>query len=145
MRHTRASAGYAQLEANCRPVRTELDRPGAPRTKNPKVPTNGKRNARNVWTIATQPYKGAHFATMPPALAERCIKAGCPSDGCVLDPFAGSGTTGLVADRLGRDATLIDLSPAYQDMAVGRLEADAGLFSDIQRKTPAPAESGGKV
>ena len=63
----------------------------------------------------------------------------------ILDCFAGSGTTGLVADRLGRDATLIDLSPAYQDLAVDRLEADAGLFSDIQRKTPAPAESGGEV
>lgn len=83
----------------------------------------GGRNARNVWTLAPQPWKGAHFATMPPALAERCIKAGCPLDGHVLDPFAGAGTTGLVALRLGRCATLIDLNPAYLDLQAARLAA----------------------
>jgi len=87
-------------------------------------------NARNVWTIASQPFKGAHFATFPPKLAERCILAGCPKGGTVLDPFAGAGTTGLVADRLGRNATLIELNPKYADMTKRRIEGDAGLFSD---------------
>jgi DNA modification methylase len=57
-------------------------------------------NARNVWTIAAAPYSEAHFATFPPALAERCIKAGTRFQDTVLDPFGGVGTTGLVADRL---------------------------------------------
>ena len=89
------------------------------------------RNARNVWAIATQPFKGSHFATMPPDLAERCIKAGCPRDGHVLDPFGGAGTTGLVADRLGRNATLIELNPAYRDMASNRVQDDSPLFANV--------------
>lgn len=77
-------------------------------------PTNpAGRNIRSVWTIATQPYPGAHFATFPPKLVEPCIKAGCPEGGVVLDPFAGSGTTGMVAAALGRRAVLIDLSMDY--------------------------------
>jgi DNA modification methylase len=94
------------------------------------VPT-AFRNARNVWPIASQPFSGAHFATMPPALVERCIKAGCPQDGHVLDPFGGAGTTGLVADRLGRHATLIELNPAYAQMGGARVKDDAPLFAEI--------------
>jgi DNA modification methylase len=163
------------------------------------------RNARNVWTIATQPYGGAHFATMPPELADRCIRAGtsergaCPhcgapwiretsrstetptiapseidrfgtgdagvhrkiggqyqkwldanpkqttgwSQSCacpthapvpqaVLDPFGGAGTTALVADRLGRDATIIELNPAYAALARQRIEGDAPLFAQVE-------------
>lgn len=71
------------------------------------------RNKRSVWEIATAPFPEAHFATFPPALVEPCIKAGCPAGGTVLDPFGGAGTTGLVADRLGRDAVLIELNPEY--------------------------------
>lgn len=89
-------------------------------------------NLRNVWNIATKPFSEAHFATFPPELAERCIKAGCPSDGVVMDPFGGSGTVGLVADRLGRSAILIELNPAYAEMARRRIEADSGMFSDIK-------------
>lgn len=157
------------------------------------------RNARNVWTIATQPYSGAHFATMPPDLAERCIKAGtsergqCPhcgspwirqveretrpnwtggdgqkhdgthyrpnpgggvgndrrearevgwSPSCdcpehqpvaqhVLDPFGGAGTTGLVADRLGRSATLCELNPEYARLARERITADGPLLAVV--------------
>ena len=89
------------------------------------------RNARNVWTIATQPYRGAHFATMPPNLAERCIRAGCPDGGHVLDPFAGTGTTGMVADRLGRHATLIDINPAYGELQRSRIQDDAPLLAQI--------------
>lgn len=93
-------------------------------------PTDG-RNARSVWTIATQPFSEAHFATMPPDLAERCIKAGTRPGDTVLDPFGGAGTTGLVADRLQRDAILIELNPNYADMARGRMTRDAPLFAEV--------------
>ena len=84
-----------------------------------------------VWRIATQPYKGAHFATMPPALAERCIKAGTRAGDTVLDPFGGAGTTGLVADRLGRDAVLIELNQTYADLARKRIKDDNPMFSEV--------------
>ena len=90
------------------------------------------RNARDVWTIATVPFTEAHFATFPPELAERCIKAGCPAGGTVLDPFGGAGTTGLVADRLQRNAILIELNPEYADMARRRLTKDAPLLAEVQ-------------
>jgi DNA modification methylase len=90
------------------------------------------RNARSVWTIATQPFKEAHFATFPPDLAERCIKAGSPVGGTVLDPFGGAGTTGLVADRLQRNAVLIELNPAYADIARRRIAGDAPLFAEVK-------------
>lgn len=89
------------------------------------------RNKRSVWEVATQPFSGAHFATFPPALIEPCIKAGCPRGGVVLDPFSGAGTTGLVADRLGRDAILIELNEAYSEMARQRIEGDAPLFAEV--------------
>lgn len=92
----------------------------------------GGRNLRNVWTVATQPFSEAHFATFPPALIEPCIKAGCPSGGTVLDPFGGAGTTGLVADRLGRSAILLELNPAYAEMARRRIEGDAPLLSEVR-------------
>ena len=150
------------------------------------------RNKRTVWTIATQPFKGAHFATFPPALIEPCILAGsakeccaacgapsvrqvertamvidrserthdkgrtrasgtmvspatsvttgfAPSCSCnagvvsgtVLDPFGGAGTTGLVADRLGRNAILCELNPDYAAMAERRIHGDAPLFAEV--------------
>lgn len=78
------------------------------------------RNLRTVWTIPSQPYSGAHFATFPEALVEPCIKAGSPEGGTVLDPFGGSGTTARVANRLSRKAVLIDLSTDYLDQAMTR-------------------------
>lgn len=169
--------------------------------------SEGGRNLRNVWTIATAPYSAAHFATYPPALAERCIRAGTSERGCcaacgapwarqtetgyiknpntwgkssagrtavtgsnnwdggaypnlckqvtttgwapscacdvatvpctVLDPFAGAGTTLLVADRLQRDAIGIELSPDYTRMAMDRCRDDAPLFAE---PSPPPAE-----
>lgn len=83
---------------------------------------DGKRNRRSVWTVATRPYKGAHFATFPPALIEPCILAGCPEGGTVLDPFGGAGTTGLVAKKHGRNAILIELNPAYAEMSKERIK-----------------------
>ena len=88
------------------------------RTGKPQAPS---RNKRSVWTVATAPFPGAHFATFPPALIEPCILAGCPAGGTVLDPFLGAGTTALVADRLGRHCIGLELSPAYAAMARARI------------------------
>ncbi|MEE9149957.1 MAG: site-specific DNA-methyltransferase [Candidatus Tectomicrobia bacterium] len=87
----------------------------------------GGANKRSVWEIATQPYPGAHFAVFPEKLVEPCILAGCPEGGTVLDPFAGSGTVGLVAERLGRHSILIDASEDYCRMARERT-AQMGLM-----------------
>ena len=89
------------------------------------------RNKRSVWEIATQPFSEAHFATFPPALIEPCILAGCPKGGTVLDPFGGAGTTGLVADRLCRNAVLLELTPQYAALAERRIRTDAGLFAEV--------------
>lgn len=97
------------------------------------VPWEGsERNKRSVWTVTTQPFKEAHFATFPPALIEPCILAGCPVGGTVLDPFGGAGTTGLVADRHHRNAILIELNPEYADMARRRITGDAPLFAEVE-------------
>lgn len=79
------------------------------------------RNRRSVWSVATRPFKGAHFATFPPDLIEPCILAGCPVGGCVLDPFNGAGTTGLVSIQHGRNYTGIELNPDYIALANDRL------------------------
>lgn len=92
----------------------------------------GKRNRRSVWSVPVKPFAEAHFATYPADLIEPCILAGCPEGGTVLDPFGGAGTTGLVADRLQRNAVLIELNPAYAEIARRRLEGDAGMFSDVR-------------
>ena len=88
-----------------------------------------KRNARNVWGISPKPFKGAHFATMPPDLAERCIKAGCPKRGTVLDPFFGAGTTGLAANRLNRNCIGLEANQEYISIAKKRIREDAPLMS----------------
>jgi DNA modification methylase len=93
--------------------------------------TSETRNKRSVWEVATQPFSEAHFATFPPALIEPCVLAGCPTGGTVLDPFGGAGTTGLVADRLGRNAILIELNPEYAEIAERRLNADGGMFAEV--------------
>lgn len=89
-----------------------------------------KRNKRSVWDVSTKPFKGAHFATFPTELIEPCILAGCPEGGTVLDPFFGAGTTGLVAQQLGRNAIGIELNPAYATIARERISADAPLFAN---------------
>lgn len=89
------------------------------------VPQN--RNRRSVWTVPTAPYSEAHFATFPPDLIKPCILAGCPVGGTVLDPFGGSGTTGMVALELGRKAILIELNPKYIELIRGRTNVTAGL------------------
>lgn len=76
------------------------------------------KNPGDVWNIATQPFPGAHFAVMPPELARRAVVAGCKPGGVVLDPFSGSGTTGLVAQQNGRRYVGIDLSSDYLDLSL---------------------------
>lgn len=87
------------------------------------------RNKRSVWTVSTRPFKGAHFATFPPALIEPCILAGCPEGGTVLDPFFGAGTTGLVAQRHNRKWIGCELNPEYAAIAQARIEAESTLFT----------------
>lgn len=95
------------------------------RTRNRELglPDDGSftRNARTVWTITTQPYRGAHFAVFPQELARRCILAGSRSGGVVLDPFLGSGTTAEVALKLGRKFIGIDLNEKYVEMSRERI------------------------
>lgn len=79
------------------------------------------KNRRSVWTVNTRPYRGAHFATFPPALIEPCILAGCPKGGTVLDPFGGSGTTAEVALKNGRNVVLNELNPEYIKLAEARI------------------------
>lgn len=89
------------------------------------------RNPGDVWNIATQPFSAAHFAVMPRALAERAIQAGCKPGGIVLDPFSGSGTTGLAAARHGRRYVGIDLNADYLDLSLRTRLAQPGLnFGD---------------
>ena len=83
------------------------------------------RNRRSVWTVTPKPYKGAHFAVYPPELIEPCILAGCPEGGTVLDPFGGSGTTGGVALKHGRNAVLCELSLDYVALMPARIESIA--------------------
>ncbi|EKT83027.1 DNA methyltransferase [Rhodococcus phage Mbo4] len=90
------------------------------------------RNPGDVWAISSQPFPGAHFATMPLALAERCIQAGCKPGGTVLDPFSGSGTTGLAATRHGRRYVGIDLSRDYLDMSLRTRLQQGGLDFEVQ-------------
>jgi len=80
------------------------------------------RNCRSVWTIATENCSDAHFAVFPKAIPERCIKAGSREGDLVLDPFCGSGTTGLVARVLGRHFIGIELNPEYVSMALRRIK-----------------------
>jgi len=88
-------------------------------------------NLRSVWWVSPAQYREGHYAVMPDTIAEICITAGCPAGGTVLDPFGGAGTTGLVADRLGRNAILIELNPEYAEMAERRIRNDAPLFAEV--------------
>jgi DNA modification methylase len=110
------------------------------------------RNKRSVWTVATQSFKEAHFATFPPDLIKPCILAGTKPNDLVLDPFGGSGTTGMVALELGRRAVLIELNPQYVKLIEQRCNVTPGLaladfmgytkLSDIKAISDAPANTG---
>lgn len=124
---------YRQPGRSGRPMKAVLPRFGGEkygdnqtaetRTKSGKsyVPT-GWRNKRDVWTTSTSRFTGAHFAVFPEKLIEPCILAGCPEGETVLDPFTGSGTTGVVAKRLGRNFVGIEINKTYQEMAIHRIK-----------------------
>lgn len=85
------------------------------------------RNRRTVWEIPLSKFREAHFAVFPEKLVELCVLAGCPEGGIVLDPFIGSGTTAVVAQKLGRHYVGVDINPKYCDMARSRLRQPALL------------------
>jgi len=86
-------------------------------------PEQSQKNRRTVWNINTEPYPGSHFAVFPRALVRLCIAAGSRPGGCVLDPFLGSGTTGVVCNELGRSSVGIELNERYGELAARRLAA----------------------
>ena len=118
----RAMGGYDPSHGKARPGRD--GGPGQERRSEEPREVTLFRNKRDVWTVGTSTYDGAHFATFPPALIAPCILAGCPAGGMVLDPFGGSGTTGDVASGNGRRAVLVELNPEYAKLAQDR----CGLF-----------------
>lgn len=133
---TRANAG--------RKTNGNLKAVGGPRTKQQSPAAAAEtRLLRSyepeVWHLATAAYGEAHFATFPPALVERCLSAGAKPGQTVLDPFGGAGTVGLVADRMGMDAILIELNPEYAALADGRIRGALGSVSS------APSEQHGDL
>lgn len=88
-----------------------------------------KRNKRSVWNVATAACKDAHFATFPEKLIVDCIKAGCPEGGIVLDPFFGSGTTGIVSRKLDRNYIGCEINASYIKIARKREREELGLFA----------------
>ncbi len=106
---------------------------GTHRPEREAVAYNGeKRNRRSVWNVATRAFKGAHFATFPPALIEPCILAGCPAGGAVIDPFGGSGTTAGVAAAYRRKAVLCELNPEYAALVPGRVSDIANSITETR-------------
>ena len=103
-------------------------------------PTNSpdKRNKRSVWEIATQPYSEAHFATFPEALVEPCILAGSKVGDTVLDPFCGSGTTGVVSLRYHREFIGIELNKDYAELARKRIDAESPIFNAVEVQSDIP-------
>ncbi|WP_321331839.1 site-specific DNA-methyltransferase [uncultured Bacteroides sp.] len=88
-----------------------------------------RRNKRSVWTVPTIPLREAHFATYPEKLIIDCIKAGCPENGIVLDPFMGSGTTAIVARKLNRNYIGFEINPSYIKLSEKRIKSELGFFS----------------
>jgi DNA modification methylase len=105
----------------------ETVRPDLCRSRAAYMPNDYKRNLRSVWTIGLKPHSDAHFATFPMKLVEPCVKAGSRVKDLILDPFAGSGTTGIVAKRLGRAFIGIELNPEYAALAQQGVEGELFL------------------
>ena len=119
---TKARRGRADLRT--KPRRDEAHFGNPPKGID-KTVYSDMRNKRDVWTVASKASKGTHFATFPPKLIEPCVLAGCPKGGIVLDPFMGSGTTGVVAKQHGRDFLGIELNPEYVALSKQRIEASS--------------------
>lgn len=134
--------GYNSKENNMRS--TENLKNGGGLTEAMLDPAPIVRNKRSVWNIATQPYKGAHFATFPEELPATCILAGTKEGDVVLDPFAGSGTTLAVAKSLGRHYIGIELNESYKELIDARLKKVSRTLAKIERMKKI-AESQGKL
>ena len=102
-----------------------------PRVYDSDRETPDTRNKRDVWTVPTKGYDGAHFAVYPTALIEPCILAGSREGDTVLDPFSGSGTTGVVALRNGRNYLGCELNPEYAELSRKRISDDCGMFGEV--------------
>jgi DNA modification methylase len=92
---------------------------------------SGTRNKRDVWTINTKPFKGAHFAVMPEALVEPCVLASSRPNDLVLDPFTGSGTVAVVALKHGRNFIGTELNPEYAEIAKNRIQTSQPMFNEV--------------
>ena len=119
--------GGDDLEANGKSTWDDGTGQTTYRNRNMRPNPDGK-NMRTVWSINTEPFPKAHFATYPEKLVERMLKAGCPKDGIVLDPFMGAGTTAVVARKLGRNFTGFELNTDYLKIANERLYSEIGMF-----------------
>lgn len=110
--------------------------------ENGKLIGDGMANKRSVWVVNPANFPEAHFATFPEDLIIDCIKAGCPAEGIVLDPFMGAGTTALVAQKLNRNFIGFELNSAYVKMANKRLNSHLGMFSpeNIKAISPQPIQ-----
>jgi DNA modification methylase len=106
---------------------TKLRNPATDAASSQRALDGVGRNPGDVWSIPTQPFSAAHFAVMPRTLAERCIQAGCKPGGTVLDPFSGSGTTGLAAAKHGQKYIGIDLNAEYLDLSLKTRLAQPGI------------------
>lgn len=126
-----SSVGDAKIRFGGSKYGASDDPKHATKSGNVWVPTE-TRNRRDVWSIPTQPFRGAHFAVMPEALAEPCILAGSRKGDTVLDPFTGSGTTAVVALRHGRDFIGTELSLEYARIAESRIHAANPMFNDVR-------------
>jgi len=118
-----AESTASDRRGNDNGCRTERGYPGQASNGGTRLGAGDSRNRRSVWTVATQPYSGAHFATFPPKLIEPCILAGSRPGDTVLDPFGGSGTTAGVALEHGRNAILCELSPEYAELIPERIDS----------------------
>lgn len=134
-----AHRGVAGERANRR-QRSVAGAGAAPQLEEDPEVFSETRNRRTVWRIATRGFSEAHFATFPDDLVEPCILAGSSRGDTVLDPFAGAGTVGLVADRLGRHFIGVELNPEYAGIAQRRLTGDSPLFASVDVGPPSRPE-----
>lgn len=121
IRETAAESTKARLSQNIQQQAGSARQPGKSNGPMKAVGDGQFRNKRDVWTISTGSFQGVHFAVFPEKLVEPCILAGCPEGGTVLDPFTGSGTTGMVAKRLNRNYIGIEINPDYCQLAAERI------------------------
>lgn len=119
--------GYSGHKSSCTPGQTPQSK-ALKRMEGIKDDNYETRNKRDVWTVNTKPYKEAHFATFPERLIVDMIKAGCPKDGIVLDPFMGAGTTAVVARKLNRNFIGFELNKDYITIADKRLYEELGMY-----------------